>query len=56
MNVAIKPHEPYVRRMTPRQWVARIAVYAVLIVAAIGFLVPLAAMVFTSLKSMPEIT
>jgi glucose/mannose transport system permease protein len=56
MNAAIKPPEPYVRRMTPRQWVARIAVYAVLVVAAIGFLVPLAAMVFTSLKGMPEIT
>ncbi|MCW5221471.1 carbohydrate ABC transporter permease [Verminephrobacter aporrectodeae subsp. tuberculatae] len=35
--------------------VARIALYAVLVLAAFGFLVPLVAMLFTSLKTMPEI-
>ena len=34
----------------------RAALYAVLVLAALAFLVPLVAMVFTSLKSMPEIT
>jgi glucose/mannose transport system permease protein len=34
----------------------RIAVYAILVLAAVAMLVPLLAMVFTSLKSMPEIT
>jgi glucose/mannose transport system permease protein len=33
----------------------RLALYVLLVLAAVGFLVPLVAMVFTSLKSMPEI-
>lgn len=40
------------RGLTP----ARVAIYAVLAVAAAFFLLPLVAMVFTSLKTMPEIT
>jgi glucose/mannose transport system permease protein len=39
-----------------RPQVARLAIYAVLVLAALGFLVPLVAMLFTSLKTMPEIT
>jgi len=39
-----------------RPWAGRLALHALLILAAIGFLVPLAAMVFTSLKGMPEIS
>jgi glucose/mannose transport system permease protein len=35
---------------------ARLATYAVLVLVALGFLVPLVAMLFTSLKTMPEIT
>ncbi len=34
----------------------RVLIYAVLLLAALFFLMPLAAMVFTSLKTMPEIT
>ncbi|MFV0491031.1 MAG: carbohydrate ABC transporter permease [Pseudorhodobacter sp.] len=37
-------------------FLSRTAIYAVLIVAAVLFLLPLVAMIFTSLKSMPEIT
>lgn len=40
------------RGLTP----ARVAIYAVLAVAVAFFLLPLVAMVFTSLKTMPEIT
>ena len=39
-----------------RAIVNRVFVYTVLLVAAALFLMPLAAMVFTSLKAMPEIT
>ena len=46
----------FVRRLTTRQIVNRVIVYGVLIFAAALFLVPLVAMIFTSLKSMPEIT
>ena len=46
----------FVRRLTPRKRAERLFVYAVLVVAAALFLVPLVAMVFTSLKSMAEIT
>ena len=46
----------FVRRLTARQKLHRALVYLVLIVSAAAFLMPLIAMVFTSLKSMPEIT
>lgn len=46
----------FTRRLSPRKRAERIAVYAVLLVAAAFYLFPLMAMVFTSLKSMPEIT
>lgn len=46
----------YVRHRTGRQKVERGIVYLVLLVAAVLFLVPLVAMIFTSLKTMPEIT
>lgn len=46
----------FVRRLSPRQRVERVVVYTVLIVAAAIYLVPLVAMLFTSLKSMAEIT
>ena len=48
--------EVFVRRLSPRQRVERALVYAVLIVAAALFLLPLVAMAFTALKSVPEIT
>lgn len=47
---------PYMRKMTLGQTLSRACVYATLILAAIAFLIPLIAMIFTSLKSMPEIT
>ena len=46
----------FVRQMSGRQRFARVVVYFILIVAALLYLFPIVAMVFTSLKSMPEIT
>ena len=43
---------PTAKGLTP----GRIGIYAVLLVSAVFFLMPLVAMVFTSLKTMPEIT
>ena len=51
-----EPAPIFVRRLTGRDRVGRVFVYGVLIVAAALFLVPLVAMIFTSLKTMPEIT
>ena len=51
-----EPAPIFVRRLTGRDRVGRVFVYGVLIVAAALFLVPLIAMIFTSLKTMPEIT
>ena len=45
----------YGRRVARPRWLGRLALYAALALAAAGFLLPLVAMVFTSLKSMPEI-
>ena len=42
-------------RASQRKWMGRAALYLVLLLAAAAFLLPLVAMVFTSLKSMPEI-
>jgi len=56
MSAATERNALYVRQRSFSQIVSRALVYAVLIIAAIGFLVPLIAMIFTSLKSMPEIT
>ncbi|MEM8788667.1 MAG: carbohydrate ABC transporter permease [Pseudomonadota bacterium] len=42
--------------VTSRGGAGRVFVYAVLLIAAVFFLLPLVAMVFTSLKTMPEIT
>lgn len=43
-------------RLSMAQMVRRGVIYAILLVSAAAFLMPLVAMVFTSLKSMPEIT
>lgn len=42
-------------RLSVAQMIRRTIIYAVLLVSAAAFLMPLVAMVFTSLKSMPEI-
>lgn len=48
--------ETFTPARSPRHLLRRSAIYGILLVAAVFFLVPLAAMVFTSLKTMPEIT
>jgi glucose/mannose transport system permease protein len=50
-SFGMEPSGPKPRRVTP----ARIGIYAFLIVAAIFFLLPLAVMILTSMKSMNEI-
>jgi len=50
-SFGVEPSGPKPRRITP----ARIGIYAFLIVAAIFFLLPLAVMILTSMKSMNEI-
>jgi glucose/mannose transport system permease protein len=49
-NAAVEPAGPRPRKLTP----ARIGIYAFLIIAALFFLIPLWAMVITSMKSMNE--
>jgi glucose/mannose transport system permease protein len=49
--VAVEPHGSKPKRITP----ARIGIYAFLIISAVFFLLPLAIMLMTSMKSMAEI-
>jgi len=51
LSVGIEPYGQKPRRLTP----GRVGIYAFLIVSAIFFLIPLAVMVLTSMKSMNEI-
>jgi glucose/mannose transport system permease protein len=50
-NSGVEPSGPRPKRITP----ARVGIYAFLLVAALFFLIPLAVMILTSMKSMNEI-